>query len=421
MYQRKSLLLIALISFVLFSFLLGFPYLVFNKLFIPPDSFSYIEASNMLFQNLEAHANRPLGFALLLGLPNLIFQSLTSDQYISFGLVLNFLSWGGSLFFFYKTISLTFGKKTSFWSTLLLILCVGSMAHVFLLLTESLVQFLLTLIAYLILKYHKHKKQVNLIAAASIMNGLVLIRPGFFYLSILFSILLLVFLIYKNRLWQAGTIGFVVSLLFVGLQLLVIQRTYGNLTPSYIDKIAWYKYLGTESAAAKAQTDFSTERTLRKAILKDKSWKETSAISVADMKDQLRHNLGNVWTEYLGNLKDNTKAGSYAIKVTLSEKIKKENIGNVAVVADFLFRMSSKQNSFFIALFVLSLFLMINYLRLENLVLGTLIITVAYVILTSGVSFWQGDRFHFILYPLIVIIFLNLAHKNPTAQRILEN
>jgi len=421
MYQRKTLLLIAIISLILFYLLLGFHSLVFNKLFIPPDSFSYIEASNMLFQNLEPHANRPLGFAFILGLPNLFLADVSDHQYITFGLFLNLLSWIGTLIFFHKSMLLFFGKKTSFWATVLLLFCFGSIAHVFLILTESLVQFLLTFIGFLVLKYHKAKNLRYLIFASSILNGLVLIRPGFFYLSMLFSILLLCFLIYKNHFWRRASIIFFGSIFLVLVQLRAIQKTYGDFTPSYIDKIAWYKYLGTESAAARAGTDFSTERTLRRKILKDKSWQETKIICVADLQDQLQNNLGNILREYLGNLKDNTKAGSYAIKVTRSEKIKKEQIRNVAWIADFLFRISSRQNSFLVFLFVLSLILLLKYLRMDNIILLSLVIIIAYVILTSGVSFWQGDRFHFILYPLILIVFLHALRKIPFAQKTLAS
>jgi hypothetical protein len=405
MYSRKFILLFAVLLIIIYFISLNVGDCIFNEKYIAPDCYSYIDASNMLFNEFKPHPTRTMGFALILGLPKIVNQTITNNQYIAFGIFINFLSWIGGIIFLHKTLSFFLKRKAAFWVTLFSVANLGCLATIFLVLTESVTSLLLSIILYYLVKFSRDKKFINLIFAVSIINLLVVIRPGFFYLSILLSFIILCFIVYK-RLWNNKMYSLIIISLFpLIFQILMIYNIYGNLTPSYIDKITWYYYLGAETQSLKTNSTYNIERQQREINLKGKTWNEISQISSSDMKKQLSDNFPELIHEYIKNLFENTKNLSPWIVYTQYATNKKN------IISTLLGYISLLQNVFYISLLGLSLILLIKYYKV-NLAIYILIGIALYVFLTSGISASQGDRFHIIIYPMIMTIFLKITTEN---------
>ena len=235
------------------------------------------------------------------------------------------------------------------------------------------------------------------------MNVLTLIRPGFLYLSIIFSIALIVILIKNKDLFNKKIIIFNTSIILIVIQLVWMNSNYGSYTVSYIDKTTWYLYLGAEAKAEALNIDFREERKNRDDIFEDISWNEKKNISVSDFKYQLSNNIGNIIKEYSLNLLENSVAGNTEILI-LRDKTQ-------SLAIQILHIISRVQNLFYTITFLISgMYLLINFRRFNPMILALATIP-SYIILTSGISFWQGDRFNVVLVPIFIFILATVFSK----------
>lgn len=385
---------------------------------IPPDTINYIKASNMLYNDLTAHPTRPIGYAFISGLPNLFCSSLSNNGYILFGILLNFISWVVSIVFFFKTTSLFFSHKFSFLITLIPIFTLGSIFSVFWMLTEPITILMLSLISYNLSKYIINEDIKHLIVATSLLNLAILVRPGFIYLGLVASFTLIIFLIknFKRIMSKTALMGFGVSLIFIAFQYGMMYKTYGKATPSFIDKLTWYHYLGAKSQAEAEGIPLNSIKELRRLELSGKSFKEKSQISSADIKRQVKENTYIVFKHWTLNIVRNSISGSGIIA-----SMKKENQSKfLNIFSTLLFRISQLQNTFFTLVFCFSIFFLVKNKFNHSIAIFLLAAIVAYIIITSGISFSQGDRFHHILYQSIILIFLLSIKDKAYAQQWLK-
>ncbi len=399
MFNSRNLILAALLIALIYFLCFGLQDLIFTQAFITRDSNSYMLAADMLYQNGEPHIIRPVGFALILGLPHLFIENVTQKHYVLFGILLNLLCWMGSVVFLFKSLKLFFLPRISFFIASVSILCIGSLAQVFFVLTESVTSFGLSIVAFNLLLYSKNNNLRHLIISCSLINVLILIRPGFFYLGVLFSLLMIVFLLYHKYKSIAMYLIFAASILSVCIQLSMMHRTYGMTTVSLIDKVTWYYYLGAETEAQLSGKEYMEVYEERHAYLGMKSFKEIQEVCSSDLKNAINLHKSLVAKEYAKNLIENSYGGSFAISALSNNEV---TGGIRQSITTLLFNVSRLQNVLFIALFVISLCMMIG--KRFNLSLVLLALIIGYTILTSGISFWQGDRFHFILYPSIILL-----------------
>lgn len=416
MYKILGNILFSILVVLVFYVILGLNDCVFNVLYITPDSYSYIEASNMFFDKFKPHPTRPFGYSFILGLINLVYENPSRDQYIAYSILINLVSWVGSIVLLKKTLSIYFTDKVSFWLTLFSTLSIGNIAIVFQLLSESITVFFLSLISYFIIKYNKSKEFKYLIFAVTGMNLTILVRPGFLYLGIISSLILITILMYKRQVKNKEMSFFILSITLIAFQYTMMYKEYGKGTVSFIDKITWYYYLGAESQASKFETTYRSVRESRYLEHSKKSYKELSEISNKDLIDQIKNNFPNVIREWMRNLKQNSYVGAYGIKK--AKKVHKINSNETYLfTSNLLYKISTMQNKFYILLFLLSLLMVVMNLFKTNVAIYILTTIISYVILTSGISFSQGDRFHCILYPLILILFLNLIKNKSYAKQ----
>ncbi|MBN2616206.1 MAG: hypothetical protein JXR71_10990 [Bacteroidales bacterium] len=180
MQNKRNLLIIISIAFsTLLFFALGLPHCIYNDAFIPPDSFSYMESANTLYKSLMPDPVRPLGYAAILGLPNLFLPLVHTDQYIAFGILVNWFVWLGTVALLFRTLRLVAGPKASFRITLIYVFTLGSVVINYLALTESVTTFLLVLLTYFVIRFVQTQKWPLLFSAIGFLNLQSLSDPGF--------------------------------------------------------------------------------------------------------------------------------------------------------------------------------------------------------------------------------------------------
>ncbi len=416
--MKKTYILFSIGSIIvlLFFIVLQLQNCIFDQDYIPADSFSYIESADLLYNSFSTHPIRPFGYGLILGAPHLFFDVVTLDMYVIYNFIINLFFWFGTSFFLLKSLHLFFGEKSSFYITLLFMFCMGNISHIFLILTETIVTFLLTYMAFLLLKYIIQKKVSHLILGITILNLVVLFRPGMLYFSGLISLSLLFYLIKLKKFSFKKCTPFFLSLGLIFIQFISTYKIYGDFTLSYIDKETWYYYLGGESKAKEEGHNYMQERNQRLQNFSDLSWGEKSIVSKNDFKNQLSNNKINILKEYILNVIENAENACSSIIGT--ERVKNIKQDRFHIFArNFLSLISKIQNIFFTSLIPIS-FLLILYKRKEITIAITISFTcMAYIVLTSGISFWQGDRFHIVFYPLMMITFSQLIYRSSFAVK----
>jgi len=413
----KHLLYLAIIAstVILFFYLsLNNENLIFE--IISPDTWTYIDASNMLYDEMKPHPTRPLGYSLISGLPKLFDPELSDENYIRFAVLINLLAWFGSVIFFYKSLNTYFDKKTTFFLVLPFIFTLGSIAHIFIMLSETLILFLLSIISFLIVKHDKTNKIKYLVLAATILNFAILVRPGFIYLGATTSVAMFFFLIKGKQIQIANYIFglFLASIICVAGQNIAMFKEYGKITPSFIDKTTWYCYLGAETQAELTDTPLLDVKNSRSLFLTNMTFKKIGEISSADFKKQLTNNPEIVIKHWLFNVARNSIAGSSTLRAFSSKETSAFSLPTI------LYKITRIQNTSFTLLFLISaLFIVINPFK-TKLIVYLLSIIILYIFSISGISFWQGDRFHFVLYQMILIVSLLLIKDNRFTQKWLK-
>jgi hypothetical protein len=234
------------------------------------------------------------------------------------------------------------------------------------------------------------------------MNFLVLVRPGMIYLTFIFNMVLIGYLIrYKISPTLKISLPMLFTIVMIFMQAFTIYKTYGNFTVSYIDKYGWYLYLGAQSNADATGVSFFTEKDIRSTILYSLPFKEQHGLAKKDMRFQLKSHPKLVLGNYIHNVYDNIVIGNTFIAKA------KDLVGvpYYNYVRYYLYLIAKAQNILFSILgLFLSFFIVFRY-KMMNLSLFMSSAIICYTILTSGISLGQGDRFHLVFYPLVLIVF----------------
>ena len=400
MKAPATLIIISLLIAVCIFKLLQLEDCIYEKAWISQDSSGYIEAADLLYNERAVHPVRPLGYAFILGLPNLVIDGPSVEQYIIWSFVINMLSWLATILLLFKTLNLFLSKRTSFWVSLVFTTCLGSMVHSAMVLTESMTGFLLMLACYYLFVYQKSKHVSHLLLAAAVLNVSILFRPGMYYFALLFTLGLVLYIAFSQKFKLLLHAAFLVSIILVAVQLISMKQSFGDFTPSYIDKVTWYRYLGAQANATLNNRDHREERMERDSILQEKNWSERSLLAKEDMKKQLFTNADNVTKEYLGNIIGNSYGGSHGIKrarIIHAEPTYTRINKSLELISKI------QQGAAFLIFLAASLFIVI-FRKRKNLALLLSCGLILYIIATSGISFWQGDRFYIVFYPLLIVI-----------------
>lgn len=398
-YKYQSLLLLLAVSWLL---LCMFVFQIELQTFRFGDSKSYELAAINLYEKGILNDHRPLVISAINGFP-LLFGFSTAAIY-KWSLIVNLACWFGTLLLIFSIAKRFVRVQLAFFTTVLFLLCVGNLFIVFHLLSETIFTFCLLWALYLIQNYADTSKIHYLLYSVSLLVLMIMIKP----LSLLLVVIMFVFFCNKAMaFFKSKHVILVVLSIFVLLfQMITLKKEFGNFTVSYIDSFTYYNYLGTHADCLLKKTEFIQGQNERYVYFGTLTPKQQKEVASADFKRQISNNTINLFTAYAINLYGNATDGSPSVFGC-------ENKANTSYFNGFhfLFKALAKlQNIIFTILgFLLSVVVLWQWKR-QKVFFKISAIVVLYVIFISGISSDQGDRFHLVLYPIILLL---LAHFYP--------
>lgn len=201
---------------------------------------------------------------------------------------------------------------------------------------------------------------------------------------------------YNNR----STLFIYLSLALIVFHSVKMKEQYGNFTISYIDGITYYNYMGSRAICLKENKEFNQGENKRADYIFSLPLPEGKIVAAKDAVEQLKNNSTNLFKAYFLDIADNTKSPSDCISIcrNIDGKGYFESVKKVMLV------ISKYQNRFFTLIgFILALYYCLrSYKKPDIYTLMSLYIL--YIMATSGISSQQGDRFHIVFFPVVIIL-----------------
>lgn len=415
-----------LVWFVLVSLLLHLPGNASDPAFVPLDAISYEEAGQLLLSG-QASPIRPWGYALLTALGNGVSQGVIQPLL----LVLQVLCWLMTALFIYH-VSARFLK--SYGKYLPLIVYALSPSHIlfsWLTLTETVFTFLIILASWLMLRFVLEPERprwlvwVNLVLAFACV-----VRPSL-------QIPVMVMLLWTGwELWfrkprrpRVFAAAFAGVLLIIGFQSVRMHKDYGQYTLSFIGKITLYKYLGSLSQSLAENRDLRLVRNERDSVQNHRFtatdpaayWKQRTDFYDADFKTQWAEHKGLIFKAWLINIRQNISEPN----AILAELKHQNQVPGFGIVRFIFYKWSAFLNLLMHVLLLPAALLLLVYqwIRQRRLLPEGKVLAAAFaallalfLLLISGISNWQGDRFSMVYYPLILFSLVLLLSKEKTHE-----
>lgn len=360
------------------------------------DQRSYFESAQLFYQNFSAHSFRAIGYALFLGLPE-IFGMVAPYGY--WPIVLNCLFFMGIIWVVNK-----FQKELNLPVLLFvgvgLVLSLGFIKGMSFALTETGFAFFIVLATF---KLYQFLQSYNTSAVFWFFLALgfaSLFRPGLYLLTLMIVPVYILFLLLRKKgSFILYFMAILPLLLTLGTQSLLMKKTFGTYRLTYIDDITWYRYGGALATTIHnenciSNTCFKEEQAKRDRFIDTMSNDEMSIIAKADRKDVLTNKTAAFYKMMKVNISTNLLSGAVR-----AEENKLLNLWTVF-------------NNLFLSLFPFGLYgfvFLFGKFRKKfsfelHLVCLFMLAVIAYTILTSGISAYQGDRFHIAFYPLSLLL-----------------
>lgn len=387
-----------LIVFTLFSILLINLFLsLYSQNDLCVDCENYLESAIYLFKNFEVHYYRPIGMSLIYGFPILFGYDKYLDLY-NYVIFINILFYLGIIIYFFKICVLFFNKKKSFYFSLLLLTYFGISLHINEILSEIPFIFIILVAFFCLAKYYILSKTDYLFYAISLFLFTILIRPGIIYFSIG------IFLYYLFKIYKIWNIKRILVLI-VPITLLLFQITkmkeqYGNYTISYIDAVTYYNYLGSKAICLKNNKTLNQNSNKRADFIFSQPFKNQKSIAYQDLIFQIRNNTYYMVKAYIDDVEENTKTASSRLQYLKNIKNEKHYDVKIKLISE----ITEWQNKL-ITLFglLLALYFIVTFKKHNKIVL-VFALYFSYVFFISGISSTQGDRFHIVFYPIVLLL-----------------
>jgi hypothetical protein len=372
-----------------------------SQTMIFPDSDNYLVAAKNLMVFHRGHDYRPIVMSFIYGIP-FLFGASDATVYV-FSFYINVFCWLATAVLIFQICKTILQPKTAFYVTLIFYSSVGTFTLLYHLLSENIYTFFIVLTFFLILKYYQCKQFWYLSLALSVLICSMLIRPGSKWLAIVFS-LYFARILFKNYAQKAMLLIYG-SWLLVVIQCAGLYYQFGNFTISYIDSVTYYNYIGSKAMCFKEGKDYQQiDNPRANVLLHLKTRGEIVKVAKADLKQQLKDNKVNLLKAYFSDVYDNTVSGSATV-ATLENK--KQTTFFEASKTVFFF-ISTWQNRLLTLLgVILSLYYFLKKYKTE--VFFAMISTyVLYIVAVSGISSTQGDRFHLVFLPIVIVLLAKL-------------
>ncbi len=363
---------------------------------IYPDSESYYEAAKNVYIYHTGHNYRPIVMAAINGIPYLFG---CSDAFIyEFSFYVNLFCWLATALVSFEILKTFVSEKLAFVFALCSFLFVGTIVLIYHLLTENIYTLFIVLVFYFLLKYYKTKLFWQLSVAISILILSMLVRPGSKWLAIIF----LLFYMKEFIRYYKTKAAFLVygSLFLVTIQCAGMKYQFGNFTISYIDSVTYYNYIGSKAMAFKNGKEYDMSKDPRTFYIFSLKPSQIQEVAKKDLLLQLQTNTGNLFDAYCSDVYENTISGN----IPLSDCKNVKNTSYFNFWKELLFAVSQWQNRIFtiLGLLLASVYFFRSYKKEAYFSLVS--VYVLYIVASSGISCSQGDRFHLVIFPFVLIL-----------------
>jgi 4-amino-4-deoxy-L-arabinose transferase-like glycosyltransferase len=368
------------------------------------DCENYFESAIYLFKNFEVHYYRPIGMSIIYGLPILIGYDNYLDLY-NYVIIINILFYTAIIIYFFKISCLFFDKKKSFYFSLVLLTYFGISLHLNEMLSEIPFIFFTLIAFYCLAKYYILGKTDYLFYAISLLLFTILIRPGILYFAFGIFIFYL-FTIHKNWSIKRALILIIPAILIL-FQMIKMKEKYGNYTISYIDAVTYYNYLGSKSISLKDNKILNQNNNKRADFIFSQAFKNQKNIAYQDLIYQIKNNTCYLVKAYIDDVEENTKTATSRLQNL--KNIENEKYFDVKIK---LFSGITEWQNKLTTLFglLLAIYFTITFNK-HNKVVFVFALYFIYIFFISGISSTQGDRFHIVFYPIVLLLLLIFFKK----------
>lgn len=371
---------------------------------IYPDCSNYLESAQKMYLKFTGHYYRPMLMAFITGIPYLFGSSDAGIFEWSF--VVNVFCWLGTSIVLFEILKNFVREKVAFCVAVLPFFILGNIILNYHLLTENIFVFFTALAFYLLFQYYKTDKFWYLSLSLSLVLSSMLIKPGAKFFGII-MLLFFVRAILKNRKHKS-MIFLYGSLLMITIQVVGMKVQYGDFTISYIDGVTYHNYICSIAECFKNGKEYKQIKNPRAEYLFSLDFTVQKKVALEDLKHQIKTNFPNLVKAYFSDVIENSKTGNSCI-----EDVKNyENKTYFSFWKKLIFNVTKWQNRIFTLLAVLLsvLFLYNNFRREREYFFVALFI--AYIIVLSGISCGQGDRFHLVTFPFVILLLAKFLSDN---------
>ncbi len=400
------LLLIAVSGYFIVTVLLQLFENASSNNYIPSDAESYYNAASYLYQhNFKSHPTRPMGYPLMIGLPLLFNLNQADLHYWVYGV--NVTAWILTVLLVFKTVRMVTNIHWGFGAAILFSLNIGNIGISNQALTETVYTLTITAICYHVFKYLMHKHTHHRVLAFLLLCISIIIRPaGIFLLPIGLLLVIPPFLRLPARSSLKHVFMVLLGLSLVNIQMCLIKMDYGNYTISYNGKLALYLYIGAFAENLKTGTPVNTIKSGRYHGLfsgTDVDWLQINQLANDDFKDQVFNNTSNVLQAFKINLMMNAMGRSSGI--CMAQNLRQRD--RFDQIKRTFCSISRYQNTLYSMSIIGGLLLSLILWRKipPEIITGIWVCSgiAIYIVLISAFSYWQGDRFHIVIVPLMLI------------------
>jgi hypothetical protein len=359
------------------------------------DAENYKDAAELLYLHSSFHFYRPVLIAAFCGIPYLFGYS--DAQVYAFGIYMNFACWIGTSLLLFSLLKQFLSEKKAFYFTLLFFLMIGCILSVFHLLTESFYTLAMLGGFWFLSKYYRTKRFTFLSIGLAIFVSSMLIKPGSQYFAVVLVLYHTKTLI--QNYGKPAVLFLCGSFLLIGLQLFGMKKQYGDYTISYISGVTFYNYMGAKAIAFKQHKKLKQVQSVRMPYIFDLDFPQQKTVGFTDLKDQLQHNSVNLVKAYISNLAENAKTPSDCLAVchNVRQDVHFESY-------KYLSGIITKWENRFLTVcgFLIGIWFIFHYKR--DAFYSLVGFYILYIGLLSGLSCFQGDRFHIVFFPMSILL-----------------
>jgi hypothetical protein len=186
-----------------------------------------------------------------------------------------------------------------------------------------------------------------------------------------------------------------------------MNEQYGNYTISYIDSVTYYNYLGSKAICLKYDKTLNQNSNKRADFIFSQAYKNQKSIAYQDLIFQIRNNTYYIIRAYIDDLEENTKTATSRLQNLKNIKNEKHYDIKIKLISEIT-EWQNKLTTLFGLL--LAIYFIITFKK-HNKIVFVFALYFSYIFFISGISSTQGDRFHIVFYPIVLLLLFHFFEK----------